>query len=113
VGGGCKGVLLVCDVMCFYVEEFKHEIMFIDLLFSRIRWAENVARVRERRGVYRGLVVKSEGKKTHGKPRRRCEYKIKMDLQVVECEVMDWVGLAQDRDMWRAVLCAVMNLRGQ
>ena len=57
--------------MCFYVEEFKHGIMFAGLLFSRIRWAGNVARVREMRGVYRVLVVKSEGKRPLGKPRLR------------------------------------------
>jgi hypothetical protein len=56
----------------------------------------------ERRGVYRVLVEKPEGKKLLGRPRRRWEDNIKMNLQEVECEGMDWIELAQDRDRWRA-----------
>jgi hypothetical protein len=66
----------------------------------------------ERRGVYRVLVGKPEGKKTLGRPRRRWEDIIKMDFQEVECESMEWIELAQDRDRWRALMNAVMNLRG-
>ena len=77
----------------------------------RIRWAGHVARMRERRGVYRVLVVKTEGKRPHGRPRRRWEDNIKMDLQEVGCGVMDWNELAQDMDRWRALVNAVMNLR--
>jgi hypothetical protein len=65
----------------------------------------------ERRGVYRVLVGKPEGKRPLGRPRRRWEDNIKMDLQKVECEVLDWIGLAQDRDRWRALLNAAMKLR--
>ena len=65
----------------------------------------------EWRGVYRVLVGKPEGKRPLGKPRRRWEVNIKMDLQEVECEGMDWIELAQDRDNWRALVNAVMNLR--
>ena len=54
---------------------------------------------------------KHEGKKPFGRPRRRWEDNIKIDLQVVGCEVMDWIELAQDRDMWRALVNVVMNLR--
>ena len=65
----------------------------------------------ERRGVYRVLVGKPEGKRPLGRPRRRWEDNIKMDLQEVGCDGMDWIDLDQDRDSWRALVNAVMNLR--
>jgi hypothetical protein len=60
----------------------------------RIKWAGHVARMREERGVYRILVGKPEGKRPLGRPRRRWEDNIKMDLQDVGCGGMDWIGLA-------------------
>jgi len=59
--------------------------------------------MRERRGVYRVLVGKPEGKRPLGRPRRRWEDNITMDLQEVGCGRMDWIELAQDRDRWRAL----------
>jgi hypothetical protein len=65
----------------------------------------------ERRGVCRALVGKPEGKGPLERARRRWEDNIKMDLQEVGCGGMDWIELAQDRDRWRALVYAVMNLR--
>ena len=65
----------------------------------------------ERRGVYRIFVGKPERKRQLGRPRRRWEDNIKMDLQEVGCEGIDWVELARVRDRWRAFVNAVMNLR--
>ena len=65
----------------------------------------------ERRGVYRVLVGKPEGKRPLGRPRSRWEDNNKMDFQEVGCGGMDWIKLAQDRDRWRALVNAVMNLR--
>jgi len=64
----------------------------------------------ERGGIYRVLVGKHEGKRPLGRPRRRWEDNIKMDFQEVGCGDMDWIELAQDRDRWRAVEKAVINL---
>jgi hypothetical protein len=65
----------------------------------------------ERRGVYRVLVGKREGKKPLGRLTFRWKDNIKMDLQEVGCGGMDWIDLAQDRGRWRALLNLVMNLR--
>jgi len=74
-----------------------------------MRWAGHVARMGERRVVYRVLVGKPEGKRPLGIPRRRWEDNIKLDLQEVGCGGMDWIELAQDRDRWRTFMNAVMN----
>jgi hypothetical protein len=65
----------------------------------------------DERDVYSVLVGKPEGKRPLGRTRRRWEVNIRMDLQDVGCGVMDWIGLAQDRDRWRAFVNAVMNYR--
>jgi len=77
----------------------------------RMRWVGNVARMGDRRGVYRVLVGKPEGKRSLGRPRRRWEENVMMDLQEVGCGGVDWIRLAEDRDSWRALVTAVMNLR--
>ena len=74
-------------------------------------WAGHVERMGERRGVYRLLAGKPEGKRQLWRPRRRWEDNIKMNIQKVGCGSMDWIELTQDRDRWRALLNAVMNLR--
>ena len=77
----------------------------------RIRWSGHVARMGEGRGVHRVLVGKPEGKRPLGRPRRRQEDNIKIDLQKVGGGCGDWIELAQDRDMWRAIVSTVMNFR--
>ena len=64
----------------------------------------------ERRGVYRALVGKPEGKRTAGRPRPRWENYIKMDLQEMGCEGMDWIELAQDRDRWWELVNVAMKI---
>jgi len=71
----------------------------------------NVARIGERRNLERDLLRKPEGKRPIGRPRRRWEDNIKMDLQEVGCGCMEWIELAQDLDRWRALVNKVMNLR--
>ena len=68
-----------------------------------------MARMEEGRGVHKVLVGKPEGKRALGRPRRRWEDNIKMDLEEVGRGCGDWMGLAQDRDRWRALVSTVMN----
>jgi hypothetical protein len=67
----------------------------------------------ERNGVYRVLVGKPEGKRPLRRPRGKWDYNIKAGLKEVGCGCMDWIGLAQDKDSWRALVNAVINLRVQ
>ena len=70
-----------------------------------------MTRMGKRRGVYRVLVGKHEGNRPLGRPRRRWEDNIKMDIQEVGGGCEDWMELAQDRDRWRELVNTVMNLR--
>jgi len=73
--------------------------------------AGHVACIEEGKGAYRILVRKSERNQPHGRPRRRWEGNIKMDLQEVGCGSMEWIDMAQDRERWRALVSGVMKLR--
>jgi hypothetical protein len=85
--------------------------LYIYVLKSRrMRWAGHVARMGEKRNVYRLLVGKPEGKRPVRRPRRRWIDNIKMDLLEIGVIVLDWIGLAQDRYRWRALVNSVMNL---
>jgi hypothetical protein len=75
----------------------------------RMRWAGHVARMGEGRNVYRVLVGKPEGKRPLGRPRRRWEDGIKMDLREIGWGGVEWIHLAQGRGGWRAVVNAVTN----
>jgi hypothetical protein len=77
----------------------------------RMRWAGHVARMGEERKLCKVLVGKPEGKKPLGRPRRRWEDGIRVDLREIGLRGVDWIRLAQDSDRWRAVVSAVMNLR--
>jgi hypothetical protein len=76
----------------------------------RMRWAGHVARMGEKRNAYRLLVGKPEGKRPLGRPRRRWVYNIRMDLGEVGWGDVDWIGLAQDKNRWRALVNSVLNL---
>jgi hypothetical protein len=78
---------------------------------GRMRWAGHVARMGEGRNMYRVFVGKPEGKRPLGRPRRRWEDGIKMDLRDIGWGGVEWIHLAQDRDRWRAVVNAVMNFQ--
>jgi hypothetical protein len=77
----------------------------------RVRWVGHVARMGEKRNAYRLLVGKPEGRRPLGRPRRRWLDNIRMELVEVGWGNVDWIGLAQDRDRWRALVNAVMNLQ--
>ena len=70
-----------------------------------------MARMRDGRGVHKVLVGKPEGKRPFGRPRRRWEDNIKIDLQEVGGSCGEWVEMTQDREMWRALLSTVMNFQ--
>jgi hypothetical protein len=77
----------------------------------RMTWAGHVARIGEKRNVYRLLVGKPEAKRPIGRPRPRWIDNIKMDLLEIGLNVVDWIGLALDRYRWSALVNSVMNLR--
>ena len=76
----------------------------------RKRWAGHVAHMGDERGVYRVLVGKPDGTRPLERPRHRWVDNIRMDLQEVGYGYVDWIGLAQDRDRWRTLVSALMNL---
>jgi len=79
-------------------------------ILNKKLWAGHVARMSKERGVYRVLVGKPEGRRPLGRTGHRWVDNVGMDLQEVGCGCMDWIGLAQDRDRWRTLVSAVMNL---
>ena len=81
----------------------------VRVIKSRMRWAGHVARMEEGKGVHKVLAGEPEGKRPLGRPRRRWEDNIKMDLEEVGRGCGDWMELARDRDRWRALVSTVMN----
>jgi hypothetical protein len=96
-------------------EELHNLYSFPDIIRQvksrRMRWAGHVVRMGEERKMYKVLVGKPEGKRPLGRPRRRWEDGIRMDLREIGLEGVDLIRLAQDKDRWRAVVSAVMSLR--
>jgi hypothetical protein len=82
----------------------------IIIIEARMRWSGHVARMGEKRNMYR-LVGKPKGRRPLGRPRHRWLDNIRMDLIEVGWGDVDWIGLAQDRDRWRALVKSVLNLR--
>ena len=113
-----KWTACINEVYIFTIYLFLYVYLFIFLAqyssvmkSRRMRWAGRVAHMKERRGIYRVLVGKPGGKRPLGRPRPKWEDNIKIELREVGCGGMDWIELAQDRDRWRALVNAVMNLR--
>jgi hypothetical protein len=95
-------------------EELRHlfsSTSIIRIIKLRMRWSGHVAQIRKKRNANRLLVGKPEGKRTIGRPRGRWVDKIRMDLGEVGWGDVDWIGLAQDRKRWRALVNSVLNLR--
>jgi hypothetical protein len=94
------------------LHNFYSSLSIIRIIKSRrMRWAGHVARMGEKRNVYRLMVGKPEGKRPLGRPRCRWIDNIKMVILEIGLNVVDWIGLAQDRYRWRALVNSVMNLR--
>ena len=77
----------------------------------RLRWAGNVARMEVGRSAFKILIGKPSGKRPLGRPRRRWEDNIRMDLEEIGINAGNWVDSAEDRDYWRALVNAALNLR--
>jgi hypothetical protein len=100
---------LVCQVCAW--DLYSSPDIIKQVKSRRMRWAGHVARMGEERKVYKVLVGKPEGNRPLGRPRRRWEDEVRMDLMEIGLGGVDWIRLSQDRDRWRAVVSAVMNLR--
>ena len=106
---------LLCDLylfsLCILLYLYSLPNIVPGVKSRRMRWAGHVARMGDGRGVHRVLVGKPEGKRLLGRPRRRWEDNIKMDLREVGGGCGDWMEFAQDRDRWQTLVNTVRNLR--
>jgi len=112
---GLRGTGLTGEWRKLHNEELSDLYSLLNIVWvvksRRMTWPGHVARMGEGRGVHRVLVGKPEGKRPLGRPRRRWEDNIKMDLQEVGGVCEDWMELVQDRDRWRALVNMVIKLR--
>ena len=90
---------------------FSSPNIIINLKSRGLRLAGHVARMEQSRNEYRVVVPKTEGMKPLGRPRRRLEDIIKMDLGKVDCDPVDWRALAEVRRQWRSYVRTLLNLR--
>jgi hypothetical protein len=98
--------------LCVQIFYFCGLVVIIRMIKSkRMRWVGHVARMGEKRNAYRILVENPEGKRPLGRPRRRWVDNIKINLKEIGWDGGDWIDLAQDRDQWRVLVRAVMNIR--
>jgi hypothetical protein len=104
---GLKVNLCILAINSHY---FPTQLLPIGLYYSLYLLTDMWHILGERRGAYRASVEKPEGRRPLGRPRRRWEDNIKMDLREVGCGGADWIDLAQDRDRWRVLVYTVMNL---
>jgi hypothetical protein len=100
------------NLICQFIKDLYSSLNIIGIFKSRrMRWERHVARIGEKRNGYRLLVGKPEGKRPLRRPRRRWVDNIRMDLGEVGWGNVDWIGLAQDGNRWRALVNLVLNLR--
>jgi hypothetical protein len=92
------------------LNDFYSSPSIIRIIKSRMTWAGNVVQIGNKTNVYRLLVEKPEGQRPLGRPRHRWIDNVKMNLLEIEVSVVDWIGLAQDRYRWSALMMVVMNL---
>jgi hypothetical protein len=102
-------IVLICPAFASGIWDNLPELRVIKA--RRMRWAGHAARVGEVRGAYNILVGRPEWRRPLGRPRRRWEDNIKMDLREIRFGDVDWIYWAQDRDRWRALVNMVVNLR--
>jgi hypothetical protein len=104
--------LKMSHIHCSYIKpDFFRNESFRIIKSRRMRWAGHAARMGEKRNTYRLLVRKPERKRPLGRPRRRWVDNIRMDLGEVGWGDVDWIGVAKDRNRWRALVNSVLNLR--
>jgi hypothetical protein len=102
----------MCLTHLTYIETIRTSLNIVRVIKSRrIRWAGHVARMGDGRGVDRVLVGRPEGKRPLGRPRRRWEDNIKLDLREIGIDGANWIPLARDSVQWRVFVSTVMNLR--